>query len=349
MATLRALHHWARLSGDGAQTEYGNLAGFGDRRNPIGQTGRRGKTERPVVPETSSRREQGQRNGSESFGHGRNSDRSLLPRHFPPLPESADGLPAVPGEFWEILDDGLREAGMTIVPGIRDAIDGHVRLLLAWNAAINLTALRTLQQIASNHVLDSLIAVATLRQLGSVSSLLDIGSGAGFPGLPLAISLPARRAALVDSIGKKARFLSVAAAQVHRALGSAGQEPPEIAALAERAEDLAAQTDQREGWDLVTARAVGAVAEVAELGLPLVSRGGHVVCWKLDSGDGALQAEVAAAVRICQAAGGGRPRIIRLAAADRVGLTGHCLVAVEKRRPTPERYPRPAGERRRSP
>jgi 16S rRNA (guanine527-N7)-methyltransferase len=238
---------------------------------------------------------------------------------------------------------------MTLAPGIREAIDGHVRLLLAWNAAINLTSLRSPEQIARSHVLDSLIAVATLRELGPHASILDIGSGAGFPGLPLAMALSTRRAALVDSIGKKARFLGVAAAHAHRALEGAGHGAPDIHALARRAEDLAAQPDHREVWDLVTARAVGTVAEVAELGLPLVKRGGHVVCWKLDSGDGALRAEIVAARRICQAAGGGTPRIIRFAAADRVGLPGHCLVAIEKRRSSPDRYPRPAGERQRSP
>ena len=349
MATLPALHHWC-ASGDGAQSEYGNLAGFGDRRDPIGQTGRRGKTERPVVPETSRRRERRQSNASESFGHGRISDRSPLPRRFSlPLPESASGLPPLPAEFWQTLDDGLGEADMTLPATTRDAIDGHVRLLLAWNVAINLTALRTPEQIARNHVLDSLICVAALRDLGTAANLLDIGSGAGFPGLPLAITLPSGRTALVDSIGKKARFLAVAAAHVVEALARGGLERPAITAVAERAEDLGQRPDQREGWEIVTARAVGTIAEVAELGLPLASRGGHVVCWKLDSGGGALQAEIAAARRICQAAGGGKPRIIHLAAADRVGLSTHCLVAIEKLRPTPERYPRAAAERRRSP
>lgn len=244
---------------------------------------------------------------------------------------------------------------MTLEPGARAAIDGHVRLLLAWNAVINLTALRTPEQIARNHVLDSLIWVAALRDLsgrrhGSTPlSLLDIGSGAGFPGLPLTSALQTGRTALVDSIGKKARFLAVAAACVVEALANGGQEPPSITAIAERAEDLGREPDQREGWDIVTARAVGTIAEVAELGLPLARSGGHVVCWKLDAGDGALQREIAGARRICQAVGGGTPHIIRLAAADRVDLSGHCLVAIKKRRPTADRYPRPVAERRRSP
>jgi 16S rRNA (guanine527-N7)-methyltransferase len=343
-------------SGDGAQSEYGNLAGFGDRRNPIGQTERRGKTERPVVPETSRRRERGQRNGSESFGHGRNSDRSPLPRRFPLLPESPAGLPELPEEFWRTLDSGLGEIGLELNEPARAAIDAHVRLLLAWNEAINLTALRTPEQIARNHVLDSLVAVAALRSLASPgrapdrpAHLIDLGSGGGFPGLPLASVLPIRKVVLVDSIGKKARFLGVAAAAVSEALSTSGAEPPEIVAVPERAEDLAGEPEYRGGADLILARAVGSVAEVAELGLPLARVRGSVVIWKRDPGDGALEAEMEAARRISQACGGATPRVVGLPAADRIGLTGHCLVVIGKRRPTPERYPRSASERRHVP
>ncbi len=301
------------------------------------------------MPETFRRRERGQRNGSESFGHGRNSDRSPLPRRFfLPLPESAHNLPPLAEEFWNTVDEGLLGADLELSAPARAAIDGHVRLLLAWNSAINLTAIRTPEQIARNHVLDSLVAASTLRALGG-TSVMDIGSGGGFPGLPLAIVLPLARVALVDSIGKKARFLEVAAREVSAALAAGGADAPAIAVFAERAEDLAAKPDQRGTWDIVVARAVGTVAEVVELGLPLAKRGGHVVAWKLDGGDGSLEREIAEASRVIQATGGSAPRIIPLPTTDQIGLTGHCLVVIGKRGETPQRYPRPAGERRRSP
>ncbi len=268
-----------------------------------------------------------------------------------PLPQSARDLPTLPTEFWSTLDAGLAVAGIDFPSVARTAIDGHVRLLIAWNAAINLTALRTPEQIARGHVLDSLIAVSTLRRL-KTDSLLDLGSGGGFPGLPLAALLPLRRVALVDSIGKKARFLDVAAAEVRTALETdPARDPgtiPEIGAIAERAEDLARDPDHRERWDLVVARAVGTVAEVAELGLPLVRRGGHVVAWKREGLETDLAREISDARRICQAAGGSSPRIERLAGAEQVGLPGHCLVIIDKRGHTPDRYPRPANERRRA-
>lgn len=251
--------------------------------------------------------------------------------------------------FWSTLDAGLAALDFELAGAARAAIDAHARLLVAWNSHINLTALRDPAGIARGHLLDSLIAVPVLRRLtgGRPPSLLDLGSGAGYPGLPLSIALPARRSALVDSVGKKAAFLGAAISAVARAMRDAGEEPPEILVEAERAEDLADEPDHRGGWDLVVARAVGSVAEVAELGLPLAKRGGHVVAWKHDAGDGTLRRELHQAARVVQAAGGATARPVPLDRAAEVGLTGHCLVVISKRNPTPDRYPRPAGERRR--
>jgi 16S rRNA (guanine527-N7)-methyltransferase len=118
-----------------------------------------------------------------------------------------------------------------------------------------------------------------------------------------------------------------------------------VASFAERAEDLADEHDQREAWDLVTARAVGTVAEVAELGLPLARVGGHVVAWKSAS----AVKEITDAANIVRLVGGANARIVDLPGAAAVGLAGHCLVVIDKVRPTPDGYPRGAGERRRRP
>ena len=284
-------------------------------------------------------------------------DRSSLPRHASPprvaLPRSVDSTAPLDPVFAEILQRGLTQLALSLDAPARDAIEAHARLLLAWNEHVNLSGLRTAEQVARAHVLDSLLAVDVLRALSRARpSLLDLGSGGGYPGLPLAVALPARRAALVDSIGKKAAFLEVAAAAVNDALGAApgsASDAPELVALAERAEDLAEEPDQRETWDIVTARAIGSVAEVAELGLPLVHVGGHVVCWKLAGTATDLAAEIAAAGRIVQACGGGTARVVPLPAAAALGLGGHCLVVIRKTRPTPGRYPRSPGERRRRP
>jgi 16S rRNA (guanine527-N7)-methyltransferase len=266
-----------------------------------------------------------------------------------PLPRRLDELPTLSSVFDDVLSSGLSDIGLELTRGQRAAIDAHVRLLLAWNQHINLSGLRSEEDVARGHVLDALLAVPALRDLarGQSMTLLDIGSGGGYPGLPLAIALPATRAALVDSIAKKAAFLDVAATLVGETLSDSA---PEIGALPERAEDLADEPDQREGWGFVVARAVGSVAECAELGLPLARRGGHVVIWKRASGDAARQSlndEIGKARRIVQAAGGAGMRVIELESGAKVGLAGSCLVVVRKARPTPDRYPRSAGERRR--
>ncbi len=185
------------------------------------------------------------------------------------------------------------------------------------------------------------------------ATLLDLGSGGGYPGLPLAAALSLSRVGLLDSVGKKARFLSVAGAAVAAILATDGADEeseangtdaPLIEAIAERAEDLAEEADHRGAWDLVVARAVGSLAEVIELGLPLTRVGGVVVAWKREVERGGLRAELRDAGSIIRATGGGRPEVVTV---DAVTLPGHRLVFVSKERPTPSAYPRPAGMRKR--
>lgn len=303
------------------------------------------------MPGTSSRGERGHSKRARiAFGHGRDPDRA-------PLPRRPAGLAPLDPIFWRDLDAGLAVLRIGLSSGVRAAIDGHVRLLLAWNAHVNLTALRTPQQIARGHLLDSLSALPLLSRLvaagagrrqGRSPRLLDLGSGAGFPGLPLALALPAERCALVDSIAKKAAFLDAAAGAATEALREAGEIPPLLEAIAERAEDLAEEPDHLGAYDIVTARAVGSLAEVAELALPLLSMGGHLVAWKRANEAGSLNLEINAARRVLAAVGGARLRVEHVDRANRLGLADHRLVVVRKLRRTPHRYPRPAAERRRA-
>jgi len=216
-------------------------------------------------------------------------------------------------------------------PAARRAIDDHVRLLLAWNASINLTAIREPAEIALRHVVDSLAAAALL---GDVGGFVDLGSGGGFPGIPLAAALPVERVALVDSVGKKAAFLA-AAVEV------AGLSP-RVGVAAARAEQLAAEGRHRERWPAVTARAVGSLAELVELAFPLLAVGGRLVAWKR----GDIAAEMLAARRAVDALGGGSidEETVRV-----TGLTGHVLVVVTKRGRTSAEFPRDPAVRRREP
>jgi len=165
-------------------------------------------------------------------------------------------------------------------------------LLLAWNAAINLTSVRDPAQVAVRHVADSLTALGTLEEAG-IEAFLDLGSGGGFPGLPLAAAMPAAEALLVDSVAKKARFLGVAI----EAVGLADR----VRVGSVRAEALAADSRHRERWPAVTARAVGSLADLVELAFPLLLRGGLLIAWKR----GDIKAERAAADRAIDSLGGG--------------------------------------------
>ena len=126
-------------------------------------------------------------------------------------PDALQDLPPLPAAYTQALDAGLDAIGLALEPAARAVIDAHVRLLLAWTEAINLTAIREPADVARLHVLDSLSAVPPLAALG-IDGLLDIGSGGGFPGLPLAAALAADRTLLVDSVGKKVRFLQTVVA-----------------------------------------------------------------------------------------------------------------------------------------
>jgi 16S rRNA (guanine527-N7)-methyltransferase len=265
------------------------------------------------------------------------------------LPTEADQLMPMGAEFDLALEAGLDELGLlggpAAAPPARRSYEAHARLLRDWSAAINLTAIREPAAIAQRHTCDSLSAAKRLAELTVAGpTLLDLGSGGGYPGLPLAAALPLTRVALVDSVGKKARFLRVAAAAVGSILAAALGTAPTIEAIAERAEDLADEPDQRAAWGIVTARAVGSLAEVIELAMPLVREGGAVVAWKREEERGGLRAELRDAGSIIRASGGGRPEVLTIAASF---LPGHRLVVVPKQRPTPASYPRPARVRRR--
>jgi 16S rRNA (guanine527-N7)-methyltransferase len=237
----------------------------------------------------------------------------------------------LPAPYHDTLDAGLAELGVRLSDDARRAIDDHVRLLLAWNASINLTAIRDPEAIARLHVLDSLTALPLLRSLAA-GRLLDLGSGAGYPGLPLAVALPAE-ARLVDSVGKKVAFLAATVA----ATGLAGVVP-----LQARAETLAADRRQREAWPLVTARAVTSLAELVELSFPLLRVGGSLVAWKR----GDVSEELDAAGPAIDALGGGQ---VTLEPAGLASLPSHQLVVIRKSRGTDPGWPRDPAVRRRQP
>ena len=267
------------------------------------------------------------------------------------LPTDPAALEPMGDVFEAALQEGLTELGLlqaaAASTAARRSYEAHARLLRDWNRAINLTAIRDPEMTARRHICDSLSAVPHLLELVRPGMrLLDIGSGGGYPGLPLAAALPWAQVDLLDSVQKKARFLGVAGAAVSAILADDPERDgpaPRIEAVAERAEDVAEEQDGREAWDVVTTRAVGSLAEVLELSLPLTRVGGTVVAWKREEEGGGLRTELQRAGSVIRAAGGGRPRVL---SASATALEDHRLVIVTKERPTPIAFPRPAHVRR---
>ncbi|MFH1475056.1 MAG: RsmG family class I SAM-dependent methyltransferase [Chloroflexota bacterium] len=252
-----------------------------------------------------------------------------------PLPVDPSLCPALAPTTAARFDAGCATLGLgDLPPGARDAILGHLRLLLAWTVAVNLTSIRDPDAAVTGHLLDSLAAVPLLRKAG-VTRFLDLGSGGGYPGLPLALALPSA-ALLVDSIAKKAAFLRVAV----EAAGAADR----VTVAAVRAEALAADGRMRERWDAVTVRAVAPLAELVELAFPLLVSGGLLLAWKRAN----LVDERARALPAVAALGGGSVEIAPLPG-PLPGLGDHVLVAVRKEGRTSSAWPRSPAERRRRP
>ncbi len=205
--------------------------------------------------------------------------------------------------------------------------------LIERNTSVNLTAIIEPEDIARKHFLDSFTAYAVRRWTGR-ERVIDVGSGAGFPGLALRIAFPKIRLTLVESVGKKVRFLE----DVCALLGFT-----DVEIRNERAEALA--RERRDQFDVGTARAVGTLGMVSEYLIPFLRVGGDAIVWK-----GRVDAELPGARKACAALGGEVVSIVPTASLG-VGdvLPGRNLVVVRKTRVTPPRYPRTSAEARRRP
>jgi 16S rRNA (guanine527-N7)-methyltransferase len=215
-----------------------------------------------------------------------------------------------------------------------DVLERYVALLLEANARVNLTRVIEPDAIARLHLLDALAALPLIDARGPTRAA-DLGSGGGVPGLVLAIARPGIAWTLVDSVGKKAAILRDFADQLSL---------ENVSVLAERAETLGRDAAHRERYDLVTARACAPLPVLAELGLPLLKRGGQLLAWKgpLAAGD----PEVRAGNGVSPLLGGGEPRLLD---AGYAALGRHHFVTIDKLTPTPPRFPRRPGEPARRP
>lgn len=226
-----------------------------------------------------------------------------------------------------MLADGALSMGIPLDRHQLEQFALFQALLLEWNQKMNLTAIVDVQAIQVRHFLDSLsCAMATGDLTGQ--RLIDVGTGAGFPGLPLKILYPAVNLTLVESTAKKCRFMEAVLVEL---------KFEDVTVINERAEDIGRQNAHREKYDWAIARAVSSMSVLAEYLLPLVRLGGHILAQK-----GAdIEVEVKAANHAFIALGGDLPQAVP------VNLPGieqpRFLVVAEKVAQTPVAYPRRAG------
>ena len=232
---------------------------------------------------------------------------------------------------FERLLDAAPELAQRLSPAYTGQAERFVALLLEANARLNLTRVVEPEAVARLHLLDSIAALPILDDLRPERAL-DLGSGGGVPGIPLAMARPEVRWTLVDSVGKKVEALRTM-------IASLGLD--HVTAVAERAEILGRDPLHREAHDVVTARACAALPVLVEYALPLLGPGGTLLAWKGPISDEELGAGAAAAALI-----GGGPPVVEPGPAS---LGDHRFVLVRKIGPTPARYPRRPGAPSRSP
>lgn len=213
-------------------------------------------------------------------------------------------------------------------------LTGYMDMILEKNEHINLTAVRDRDEAMQKHIADS-ISCAFMEEYESAEKVIDIGTGAGFPGVPLAVLSPEKKFTLVDSLNKRLRIID-------ELTGELGIN--NITTLHGRAEDVGQNKDHREQYDICVSRAVASLDVLCEWCLPLVKLGGYFIAYKGEN----VSRETSDARKAIELLGG---KIIetRMVATDEEDISGHVLLIIEKVKPTPKKFPRQAGTARKNP
>lgn len=225
---------------------------------------------------------------------------------------------------------GAAQLGLTLTVDQMDRFRCYYKELTAWNRKMNLTAITEWHEVQIKHFLDSLTTSLVLNnRLAYGCSLLDVGAGGGFPGVPLKILYPEIRLSMLDSVAKKNTFLE-------HLISELGLDGVDI--QTGRAEDMALKPHLRESFDVVVSRGVAPMRILMELTLPFTVLGGLVAVLK----KGEIEPEVGNSLHAMEVLGGKLQEIRSVAGVN--GLEDNrVVVAVDKIRPTPAKFPRRPG------
>lgn len=228
-------------------------------------------------------------------------------------------------DYNTLLFDETKKNGMELSDKQIAQFNLYYELLTAKNKVMNLTAITEYNDVVKKHFIDSMM-ISRVLDMKKINSLCDVGTGAGFPGIPLKIVYPHLHLTLVDSVGKRVNFLS----EVVEKLGL-----EDVEAIHSRTEDLAHNSKYREKYDLVTARAVASMNVLSEYCIPYAKIGGYFAAYK----SGNIEEEIENAKNAVKTLGG------KIEKTDMFELyeMGRSIVLIRKVYSTPKIYPRKAG------
>ena len=227
----------------------------------------------------------------------------------------------------QIFESKLNALGITLTSRQQEQFVQFYELLVEWNKVMNLTGITEYEEVNEKHFVDSLSLVQAI-DINKIETVIDVGTGAGFPGIPLKIAFPHLKIVLLDSLNKRINFLNTVISE----LGLT-----EITTIHGRAEDYAKQADYREKFDLCVSRAVANLSTLSEYCLPYVKTGGMFIPYK----SGEIDDEVQQAKKAIHTLGGKLDEVIKFQ------LPGteinRSFVKIHKIQNTAKRYPRKAG------
>lgn len=226
------------------------------------------------------------------------------------------------------LLEGLAKWNITLTIEQQKQFEAYYDLLVEWNSFMNLTGITEYEEVLVKHFLDSL-ALFHEHPYKKPCSLMDMGTGAGFPGIPLKIVYPEIKVTLVDSLNKRINFLNEVIKQL---------ELTNIEAIHARAEELVRKEEYREQYDFVVSRAVARTVSLAELCIPYVKVGGYFIPYK----SGNIQEELEEATHALSVLGA-KCESIKSFTVPNSDLQRSLLI-IKKTKNTPKAYPRAGGK-----
>lgn len=226
-----------------------------------------------------------------------------------------------------VLTEKVKELSIVLNDKQIQQFEKYYNILVEWNKVMNLTAITEYEEVVEKHFLDSLTIVNAIH-VEKIETLIDVGTGAGFPGIPLKIAFPHLKVTLLDSLNKRIKFLN----EVIDLL-----ELNDIKAIHGRAEDYAKQAEYREQYDICVSRAVANLATLSEYCLPYVKVDGLFVPYK----SGEIDEELKSSEKAVSILGGKVEEVVKfqLPGTD----IGRSFVKIHKIKETKKKYPRKAG------